>query len=147
MCEALPNNSMNLLRMAPFHSAIRSRLCLALGGTKPRYKGGTRNAGLERDTERTDVGSVGSGGGYGLFLLRTATEAAVKTSAEEAAKATIQQLSGPQNSPESFRRPGALKDRSFASRATERSGKNSDRLRFTMPRSSTRKPWAICPRS
>ena len=34
-------------------------------------------------------------GGYGLFLLRTATEAAVKTSAEEAAKATIQQLQWP----------------------------------------------------
>lgn len=34
-------------------------------------------------------------GGYGLFLLRTGTEAAVKTSAEEAARATIQQLQWP----------------------------------------------------
>jgi hypothetical protein len=34
-------------------------------------------------------------GGYGLFLLRTGTEAAVRTSAEEAAKATIQQLQWP----------------------------------------------------
>lgn len=34
-------------------------------------------------------------GGYGLLLLRTATEAAVKTSAEEAAKATIQQFQWP----------------------------------------------------
>jgi len=34
-------------------------------------------------------------GGYGLRLLKTGTEAAVKTSAEEAAKATIQQLKWP----------------------------------------------------
>jgi hypothetical protein len=34
-------------------------------------------------------------GGYGLFLLKAGTEAAVKTSAEEAAKATIQQLQWP----------------------------------------------------
>ena len=34
-------------------------------------------------------------GGYGLHLLKTATEAAVKTSAEETAKATIQQLKWP----------------------------------------------------
>jgi len=34
-------------------------------------------------------------GGYWLMLLRTATEAAVKTSAEEAAKAAIQQLQWP----------------------------------------------------
>lgn len=34
-------------------------------------------------------------GGYGLLLLKTGTEAAVKTSAEEAAKATIQQLKWP----------------------------------------------------
>jgi hypothetical protein len=34
-------------------------------------------------------------GGYLLYLLRTGTEAAIKTSAEEAAKATIQQLRWP----------------------------------------------------
>jgi hypothetical protein len=34
-------------------------------------------------------------GAYALFLLRTGTEAAVKTSAEEAARATIQQLKWP----------------------------------------------------
>jgi hypothetical protein len=34
-------------------------------------------------------------GGYGLVLLKAGTEAAVKTSAEEAAKATIQQLRWP----------------------------------------------------
>jgi hypothetical protein len=33
--------------------------------------------------------------GYGLFLLRAGTEAAVKTSAEEAARATIEQLKWP----------------------------------------------------
>jgi hypothetical protein len=34
-------------------------------------------------------------GGYGLFLLRAGTEAAVRTSAEEAARAAIQQLKWP----------------------------------------------------
>lgn len=34
-------------------------------------------------------------GGYALVLLKAGTEAAVKTSAEEAAKATIQQLQWP----------------------------------------------------
>jgi hypothetical protein len=34
-------------------------------------------------------------GGYGLFLVKTATEAAVKTSAEEAAKAALEQLRWP----------------------------------------------------
>ena len=40
------------------------------------------------------VGLLGVGA-YALYLLRTGTEAAVKTSAEEAAKATIQQLQWP----------------------------------------------------
>lgn len=76
-------------------------------------------------------------GGYALVLLKAGTEAAVKTSAEEAAKATIQQLQWPAELARELQKTRASKDKSSASRAMERSGKNFDRLRFTMRRSST----------
>jgi hypothetical protein len=78
-------------------------------------------------------------GAYLVVVVKKGIEVAVKTTAEETAKATIQQLGGQRNSLRSFRRREALRDRNSVSKAMERCGKNFVPLRFMTRRSLIKK--------